>query len=170
MLVAPSRAAARRVRGERSGAAASSAAHGSPARLGGAQMANAMTPTNRRHRDGPPGAGMLRGVPLDVGNQRELARPLDGGRELALVPRAHPRQAARQNLPALGEEAAQRAVILVVEHARAGLAHGTGLGGAPPASSSSISSASSGAAMTAATAGLGWSRAACTTRERRTAY
>src|SRR6185503_16526391 len=123
-LVTPRMAAAMRVRVERSGAAASSAAQGSPTRLGGAQAAKAMTPTTRRHRLGC----MLRGVPLDVRNQGELARPLDGGRELALVPRAHPGEPARQNLAALREKASQGAVVLVVDHPGAGLAHGTGLG------------------------------------------
>src|SRR5882762_11306541 len=149
-----------RVRADRSGVAASSAAQGSPTRLGGAQTANAMTPKTRRHRGEPPGARMLRGVSLDVGNQGQLTRPLDGGRELPLVAGAHAREPAGQNLAAFREKAAQRPVVLVVEHAGPGLAHGTGLGGAPHASSSSISSVSSGAAMTAATTGFGCSRVA----------
>src|SRR5205085_5365037 len=72
----------------------------------------------------------LCGVALDVRTQRQLPRPLDGGRELPLVPRTHARQPAGQDLAALSQEPAQRPVVLVVEHARAGLAHGTGFGGA----------------------------------------
>src|SRR5436190_292964 len=100
------------------------------------------------------------GVALDIRKQRELPRALDRCRELPLVPGAHPREPAGQNLAALGEEAAQRPVILVVEHARAGFAHGTGLGGTSHASSSSSSSSSGTTGV--ATTGLGCSRDAST--------
>src|SRR6266704_240048 len=99
-------------------------------------------------------------VTLDVRNQGELPRALDRRRELPLVPRTHSRQPAGQNLAALGEEAAQGPVVLVVEHTRAGFAHGAGLGGTSHASSSSSSSSSG--ATTAATTGFGCSRDAST--------
>src|SRR5204862_262888 len=100
--------------------------------------------------------------------QRELARALDRGRELTLVPRAHPRQAARQDLAALGQESAQGTVVLVVQHAHPGLAHGTGLGG-PSHASSSSSSSTSGAITAAAlaTGGAGDSRATDDLQHRR---
>src|SRR5438874_13067292 len=104
---------------------------------------------------------------LDVGNQRELSCALDRGGELALVPRAHPRQPARQNLAALGQEAAQGAVVLVVEHADPGLAHGTRLGG-PSHASSSSSSSSSVAITGAAGSGLAGRPSDATTRNRST--
>src|SRR2546425_12504735 len=63
------------------------------------------------------GARSSADVALDVRQQRQLARPLDRGRELALVPRAHAGQATRQDLAALRQEPAQGAVVLVVEHA-----------------------------------------------------
>src|SRR5207245_9817777 len=72
-----------------------------------------------------------------------------GGRH-ARVPRAPARQAARQDLAARGQEAPQRAFVLVVEHTHARLAYGTGLGRPSHASSSSISSTS--AAITAGAA------------------
>src|SRR3989441_6115186 len=99
------------------------------------------------------GARSSADVALDVRQQRQLARPLDRGRELALVPRAHAGQATRQDLAALRQEPAQRAVVLVVEHADPGLAHGARLRGASHASSSS-SSSSSVAITAAAGAGL----------------
>src|SRR5207245_3095728 len=103
-------------------------------------------------------------VSLDVGQQRQLARPLDRGRELSLVPRAHSRQPARENLAALGQEPAERAVVLVVEHPQAGLAHGTGLGGPSHASSSSISSTTSAAMTAGAASGLAGRPSDTTTR------
>src|SRR5438270_712110 len=112
----------------------------------------------------PPSAG----VPLDVGQQRQLARPLDRGRELSLVPRAHARQPARENLAALRQEPSQGAVVLVVEHSHAGLAHGARLGGPPHASSSSISSTTSAAMTAGAASGLAGSPSDTTTRNRRT--
>src|SRR6266542_4440544 len=80
--------------------------------------------------------------------------------------RAHPRQPARQDFSTFREEAAQRPVILVVEHARAGFAHGAGLGGTSHASSSSSSSNSG--ATAAATTGFGCSLAASTHMYRNT--
>src|SRR6266542_2433343 len=53
----------------------------------------------------------------DVRNEREVARPLDRRRQLALVPRAGSAQAARENLPLIGDESAERAVVLVIDEA-----------------------------------------------------
>src|SRR5919197_598795 len=51
----------------------------------------------------------------DVRQQRELARTLDGRRELVLVPTAGAADAPRTELAALGDEAPQRADVLVVD-------------------------------------------------------
>src|ERR1700694_2247804 len=117
---------------------------------------------------GTVGSEHLGGVTLDIRNQRQLACPLDRRGELPLVPRAHARQPARQDFSALREEATEGPVVLVIEHARAGLAHRTGLGWASHASSSSISSISSGATAAATSPGLCCSRAAWTPRWRST--
>src|SRR3989449_2361025 len=135
MLVTPTASAGSHSARARGRVASISAANGSPTRLGGAHAANAPVPTTR-----PQGRRTPAAVSLDVGQERELPRALDRGRELALVPRAHARQAARQDLAALGQEAPQRAFVLVVEHTHARLAYGTGLGRPSHASSSSISS------------------------------
>src|SRR6266513_118861 len=167
-LAIPMSAASGTERPDRSGATISSAAHGSPTRLGWAHSMNTISARARRHhepREGTPPAGKPRTlgrVPLDIRNQRQLAGPLDGGGQLPLVARAHAGQPAGKNLAALGEKASQRPVILVIEHAGAGLAHGTGLRRTSHASSSSSSSSSGPTG--AATTGLGCSRAACTTR------
>src|SRR6266571_8958863 len=124
----PAASATPHPRAVRGCARSESAASGKPTGLGEAQAAKAIVPTIRRQGAPSRRGVMSAGVPLDVGNQRELACALDRGGELALVPRAHPRQPARQNLAALGQEAAQGAVVLVVEHADPGLAHGTRLG------------------------------------------
>src|SRR5205807_9825902 len=50
-----------------------------------------------------------------VGEQRDLAAALDGGRHLALVPRAVPRDAARDDLAPLGDEVLQLRRVLVVD-------------------------------------------------------
>src|SRR2546425_4151694 len=76
-------------------------------------------------------------------------------------------QATRQDLAALRQEPAQRAVVLVVEHADPGLAHGARLRGASHASSSS-SSSSSVAITAAAGAGLAGRPSDTTTRNRST--
>src|SRR6266478_2432939 len=117
----------------------------------------------------PRGASDSADVPLDVRQQRELARPLDRGRELALMARAHSRQPAGENLAALGEEAAERAIVLVVEHPYPGFAHGARLGGPSHASSSSISSTTTSAAITAgAGSGFAGRPSDTTTRKRST--
>src|SRR5437762_1259606 len=97
----------------------------------------------------PRGASDSADVPLDVGQQGELARPLDRRGELALVSRAHPRQSTRENLAALGQKPPERAIVLVVEHPDPGLAHGARLRGSSHASSSSISSTTTSATITA---------------------
>src|SRR5207253_4883041 len=50
-----------------------------------------------------------------VWNQRNLARALDGGLQLALVHRARARDAPRQDLAALGDERADQLHVLVVD-------------------------------------------------------
>src|SRR5438445_13897520 len=98
-------------------AANSSPASGRPrrARLPGENIKmKATTPSARRHT--PPGRVMLRGVTLDVRNERQLARPLDGRGQLALMPGAHAREPAREDLATLGQESTQGTVVLVVEH------------------------------------------------------
>src|SRR5207245_9795130 len=126
------------------------------------------SPAPRRRTAGrrPPGASASADVPFDVGQQGKLARALDRGRELTLVPRAHPRQAARQDLAALGKKAAQGAIVLVVEHAHPGLAHRAGLGGPSHASSSSISSTTSAAITAGAASGFAGRPSDTTTRNR----
>src|SRR5437879_12387592 len=163
MLVTPTASAGSHSARARGRVASISAANGSPTRLGGARAANGPVPPTRPQGRGPAGV-----VSLGVGQERELPRALDRGRELALVPRAHARQAARQDLAALGQEAPQRAFVLVVEHTHARLAYGTGLGRPSHASSSSISSTS--AAITAgAASGLAGKPSETTTRNRNTA-
>src|SRR5262249_42956131 len=74
-----------------------------------------------------PRRSWLRGVTPDVRDQREIAGPLDGRRQLPLMARARAAQAARQDLAGVGEEPAEGAVILVVDEAHAGLAERAGL-------------------------------------------
>ena len=64
-----------------------------------------------------------------VRNEREVARALDRGRQLTLMPRAHAAQAARQNLAVIGDEAAEGAIVLVVDEAHAALAEWAALRG-----------------------------------------
>src|SRR3712207_6554556 len=71
-------------------------------------------------RRASPAAGAGREPPrsadeaLDVGQQGELARALDGGAELPLVPCARAREPAGQDLPTLGQEAGEGALVLEV--------------------------------------------------------
>src|SRR5204863_8505626 len=51
----------------------------------------------------------------DVREQRNLARPLHGGRDLHLVPAARARDAAAADLALLGDVAAQLVDVLVVD-------------------------------------------------------
>src|SRR5687767_12483957 len=62
----------------------------------------------------------------DVRNDREEPRTLHGGGELALVTRAHATEPARQDLAVIRDEAAERAVILVVDEPNARLAERAG--------------------------------------------
>ena len=55
----------------------------------------------------------------DVRDQRQVARALDRRAQLTLMPRAHAAQAAGQDLAVVGDEAAERAVVLVVDEADA---------------------------------------------------
>src|SRR3954465_16023723 len=52
---------------------------------------------------------------IGVRQQREVARPLDRRRELALVERLGPRDAARNNLAGLGDVLLEDGKILVVD-------------------------------------------------------
>src|SRR6478735_4278690 len=63
-----------------------------------------------------------------VRQQREVARTLDRGAQLTLVPRAHAAQAAGQDLSVIGDEATEGALVLVVDEPHAALAEGAGLG------------------------------------------
>src|SRR5690349_3667925 len=73
-------------------------------------------------------AALVAAVGPHVREQRQLARPLDGGRDLVLVPAAGARDAARADLAAVRDELAQRGDVLVVDElhlvaaVRAGLA------------------------------------------------
>src|SRR5690606_24653034 len=78
-------------------------------------------------------------VSLDVGQQRDVAGPLDGGAELALVPGRGAGEPGRQDLAALGQEAGKQALILVVDDLYAGLPDRIGLSTAGHYSSSSSS-------------------------------
>jgi len=68
---------------------------------------------------------MLRGVSLQIGNDREITRTLDCRRKLALMTRAGSAQSARQNLSLIGNEATESAIILVVDPAHAAFAERT---------------------------------------------
>src|SRR5256885_12768337 len=119
-------------RPDRSGATISSAAQGSPTRLGWAHSMNTISARARRHhepREGTPPAGKPRTlgrVPLDIRNQRQLAGPLDGGGQLPLGARAHAGQPAGKNLSALGGKTSQRPGIFLIGAAGAGPPHGAG--------------------------------------------
>src|SRR5262245_20963149 len=63
-----------------------------------------------------------------VRQEREIARALDRGAQLTLVPRAHAAQAAGQDLSVVGDEAAEGALVLVVDETDAALAEWAGLG------------------------------------------
>jgi hypothetical protein len=76
-------------------------------------------------RNGEAGAAILRRVSSQIWNQREIARALDCRRELPLMSRAGPAQSARKNFSLIGDEPAERSVILVVDPANASLAKRT---------------------------------------------
>src|SRR3954463_7122244 len=63
-----------------------------------------------------------------VRQQREVAGALDGVAHLPLMPRAHAAQAAGQDLPMIRDEAAEGALVLVVDEAHARLAERAGFG------------------------------------------
>src|SRR5690606_29822363 len=68
-------------------------------------------PTTRSRRPRPCSALVSR----DVREDRQAPRALHGGAELALVPGAHPADAPREDLPALGDEAREAALVLVID-------------------------------------------------------
>src|SRR4051794_25628434 len=63
-----------------------------------------------------------------VRQQREVACALDRGAQLTLMPRTHAAQAAREDLPVIGDEAAESALVLVVHEAHTGLTEWASLG------------------------------------------
>ena len=65
---------------------------------------------------------MLRGVSLEIRDDREIASALDCCGELALVTRTRSTQAARQNLSLVGDKTAKSAIVLVVDPAHASFA------------------------------------------------
>ena len=65
---------------------------------------------------------MLRGVSLEIRNDRKVAGTLDCGGELALVARAGSTQAARKNLALIRDETAEGAIVLVIDPAHASFA------------------------------------------------
>src|SRR5258708_4116504 len=77
-----------------------------------------------------------------VRQQGEEARPLDGGAQLTLMPRAHAAETARQDLAVIGDEAAESTLVLVIDEADAALAEGTRLRSSTHGYSSSSSSSS----------------------------
>src|SRR5690242_19855893 len=109
----------------------------------------------------PPRSDSSAGEPLDVRQQRQLPRALDRRAELALMSGAGARETARQDLPALGQEPGQGALVLEVHDPDAGLTDGAGLRG-------SLHSSSSSSPVFAAVAGTGWAPSFTTTRWRRT--
>src|SRR5690606_33478555 len=74
-----------------------------------------------------PAVTFLALVPPDEREQGEVSGALDRRPDLPLMPRAHPRHPPRQDLAPLGDEAAERLVVLVVDHPDAGLAQRAGL-------------------------------------------
>src|SRR5262245_28442209 len=63
-----------------------------------------------------------------VGDERQVPRALDRRRQLSLMARTDAAQAARQNLAVVRDEAAEGAVILVVDEVHPALAERAGLG------------------------------------------
>src|SRR5687767_99802 len=57
-----------------------------------------------------------------VGKQRQIPRALDRDAQLTLMPRAHAAQTARENLTVVGDEPAERTLVLVVHETHAALA------------------------------------------------
>src|SRR5690349_2284637 len=65
--------------------------------------------------------------PADIGNDRQIAGAFDRSRQLTLMSCAHTAQTAGENLAMVRDEAAERAIILVVDEVHARLAERTGL-------------------------------------------
>src|SRR5258705_137141 len=61
-----------------------------------------------------------------IRDQRQIAGALYRGAQLTLMPRAHAAQTAGQDLSVIGDEAAERALVLVVDEADARLAERAG--------------------------------------------
>src|SRR5687768_18369015 len=91
--------------------------------------ANSAKISPRQRSFGTSGAGaavMSGGVTPRVRNEREEAGALDCRRQLPLVAGARSAQPARQDLAVVGDEASERAVVLVVDEADTRLAEGAG--------------------------------------------
>lgn len=65
---------------------------------------------------------MLRGVSLEIRDDREVTGTLDGGGQLTLMTRAGSAQAAGENLALIRDETAEGAIVLVVDPAYASFA------------------------------------------------
>src|SRR5512140_3371067 len=88
---------------------------------------NALIPTASSRHDlrlftGAAVAVMLGGVSLEVRDDREIARALDCGGQLALMARACSAQAARQNLSLVSDETAKGTIVLIIDPAHASFA------------------------------------------------
>lgn len=62
---------------------------------------------------------MLRGVSLQERDDREIASPLDGGGQLALMARAGSAEPARKDFPLIGYEPSEGSIVLVIDPAYA---------------------------------------------------
>src|SRR4051812_35310364 len=76
---------------------------------------------------GPAASDILALQTLRVRDQRQVARALDRDAQLTLMAGAHAAEAAGQDLPVIGDEAAEGALVLVVDEADARLAEWAGL-------------------------------------------
>src|SRR5688500_7088199 len=102
---------------------------GRMARIAGTKgaSANAPSPRARRPHDprifsGAAGAVILRRVALQIRNDCEITRALDGGRQLSLMTRTGSAQPARQYFALVGDETTKRPVVLVIDPPHASLA------------------------------------------------
>src|SRR6476661_7760172 len=108
---------------------------GSRARSGGKWGRKRNAASERRSFPHPRsvGAGDVTSLMLSlqsprVREDRDVPCALDRGAQLTLMPRAHAAQAARQDLAVVGDEAAEGALVLVVDETDPALAERAGLG------------------------------------------
>src|SRR5690606_8614796 len=103
--------------GRRGGSATSRSASGTRIRsVGCSDQRNAVASASAAAAPQPcsPCPASVR-VASDIRDQRQIPRPLDRGRDLPLVPRAHARHAAREHLALFRDQAAERLLVLVVD-------------------------------------------------------